>query len=191
MFNIGKQIFFWSVLKFVCNLSCAMKPGFGWTDGRTERTIANAASTDIRYWKSGQSWIMTWWWELDLCHMVVTLIIPLPWEKQWQLWLSGSGRSSSEPTPRLGSDPKLRFYDWIWSRLRWVIKTIASLMFCLEKPRAAPGRWRQGREASVKAGSLQGGQSPENNHKHRSPERKPLDKYVLAWSDWWKLVMVR
>ena len=25
------------------------------------------------------------------------------------LWLSGSGRSSSEPTPRLGSDPKLRF----------------------------------------------------------------------------------
>ena len=72
--------------------------------------------------------------DLDLCHTVVILILPLPWEKQWQLWLSGSGRSSSEPTPRLGSDPKLRFYDWIWSRLRWVIKMIASLMFCLETP---------------------------------------------------------
>ena len=117
--------------------------------------------------------------DLDLCHTVVILILPLPWEKQWQLWLNGSGRSSSEPTPRLGSDPKLRFYDWIWSRLRWVIIMIASLMFCLEKPRAAPGRWRQGREASVKAGSLQGGQSPDNNHKHRSPGAKKRKK--AAW----------
>ena len=172
-----------------------MKPGFGWTDGRTERTIANAASTDIRYWKSGQSWIMTWWWELDLCHTVVILILPLPWEKQWQLWLSGSGRSSSEPTPRLGSDPKLRFYDWIWSRLRWVIIMIASLMFCLENPgqhlgdEGKDGRqvWKQvlSREVSHLRIIINIG------HLAQRKERKPFDKYALAWSDWWKLVMVR
>ena len=39
------------MMMMIKDLSCAMNPGLGWTDGRADRTMASAASTDIRYCK--------------------------------------------------------------------------------------------------------------------------------------------
>ena len=78
-------------------------------------------------------------------------IVPLPWEKQWRLWLSGNDRSSSEPIQFPGSGPGLRIVSLLsrwWWRACW---------------RQRPGRWRREGWASVKAGSLQGCRSPDQS----------------------------
>ena len=169
---------------FVCNLSCAMKPGFGWTDGRTERTIANAASTDIRYWK--KSWIMTWWWpwsylghqkSSDNCGWAGAAVVAVNQHRALALTLSFGFTTESD----LGCD------GWLKRSRVWCSVWENPGQHLGDEGKDGRQVWKQvlSREVSHLIIIIIIG------HLAQRKERKPFDKYALAWSDWWKLVMVR